>query len=226
MPLLGAIPPGLAQPAASPLVSADSAAPPPSLAPTPVQSIPTGQSSPTVSGTVEEYLLTPHGEVEGLLLADGTVVRFPPHLSAELASSVKPGDAVTITGFLVAATANEQAVKALTIFNTATGQTVADQPPAGRPLPPELRGLTLTPLTVRGTVAHLNVNDHGDIDGLILHTGEQVKFPPHNGVSVLMLLGQQPGAMIQATGYGTHNGFGTVVDAGALTIGSQTIALR
>jgi hypothetical protein len=85
---------------------------------------------------------------------------------------VKPGDAVTVAGFLVSATAQGQAVKALTITNTATGQTVTDHPPAGRPLPPELRGLTLTPLTVRGTVAHFNVNDHGDVDGLILGSGE------------------------------------------------------
>jgi hypothetical protein len=133
---------------------------------------------------------------------------------------------VTIMGFLVAATTEGRAVKALTITNMATGQTVADQPPAGRPLPPELRGLTLTPLTVRGTVAHLNVNDHGNVDGLILSSGEQVKFPPPNGANVVMLLGQQSGAMVQASGYGTRNAFGTVVDADAISVGSQTIALR
>jgi len=184
------------------------------------------QPTPTLSGTVQQYLLTPHGEVEGLLLTDGTVVRFPPHLSAVLALNVKPGDAVTITGFLGPVMPQGRAVKALTITNTATGQTVTDQPPAGRPLPPELRGLTLTPLTVRGTVARLNVNDHGDVDGLILRTGEEVKFRPHNGATVVMLLGQQPGATVQASGYGTRNAFGTVVDVDALTVGSQTIALQ
>jgi hypothetical protein len=191
-----------------------------------MQPTPLGQPTPTVSGTVQQYLLTPHGEVEGLLLTDGTIVRFPPHLSAVLASTVKPGDAVTVAGFLVAATAEERAVKALTITNTATGQTVTDQPPAGRPLPPELRGLTLTPLTVSGIVAHLIMNDHGDVDGFILSTGEQVKFRPPNGATVVMLLGQQPGATVQASGYGTRNAFGTTVDADALTVGSQTIALR
>jgi hypothetical protein len=38
--------------------------------------------------------------------------------------------------------------------------------------------------------------------------------------------GQQPGATVQASGYGTHNAFGTVVDADALTVGNQAIALR
>ena len=205
---------------------AQPAPPPPPRPLAPAQLMPLGQPTPSASGTVQQYLLTPHGEVEGLLLTDGTMVRFPPHLSAALASTVKPGDAVTVAGFVVAATAQERAVKALTITNTATGQTVTDQPPAGRPLPPELRGLTRTPLTVSGTVAHLNVNDHGDVDGLILSTGEQVKVRPHNGATVAMLLGQQPGATVQASGYGTRNAFGTVVDADTLTVGSQTIALR
>src|SRR3989441_6366290 len=214
--VLGGMPASWAQPAPPP--------PPRPLAPG--QPMPLGQPTPTVSGTVQQYLLTPHGEVEGLLLTDGTIVRFPPHLSAALTSTAKPSDAVTVAGFVVAATAEERAVKALTITNTATGQTVTDQPPAGRPLPPDLRGLTLTPLTVRGTVARLNVNDRGDVDGFILSTDEQVKVRSHNGATVVMLLGQQPGATVQASGYGTRNAFGTVVDADAMTVGSQTIALQ
>ena len=41
-----------------------------------------------------------------------------------------------------------------------------------------------------------------------------------------MPLGQQPGTTVQASGYGTRNAFGTVVDADTVTVGSQTIALR
>jgi hypothetical protein len=205
---------------------AQPAPPPPPRPLAPVQPMPPGQATPAVSGAVQQYLLTPHGEVEGLLLADGTIVRFPPHLSVALASTVKPGEAVTVAGFLVSTTAQGQAVKALTITNTATGQTVVDQPPASRPLPPELRGLPLTPLTVRGTVARLLVNDHGDVDGLILSSGEEVKFRPPNGATVVILLGQQPGAIVQASGYGTRNAFGTVVDADSITVGSQIITLR
>ena len=184
------------------------------------------QPTPSVSGTVQQYLLTPHGEVEGLLLSDGTVVKFPPHLGAALASNVKPGDTVTALGFFGPVTPQGRAVKSLTITNTVTGRTVVDQPPTSRPLPPEQRGLTRVPLTVGGTVAHVLVNDHGDVDGLILSTGEQVKFRPPNGATVVMLLGQQPGVTVQASGYGTRNAFGTVVDADALTVGNQTIALR
>ena len=89
---------------------AQPAPPPPPRPLVPMQPTPLGQPTPTVSGTVQQYLLTPHGEVEGLLLTDGTIVRFPPHLSAALASTVKPGDAVTVAGFVAAATAQERAV--------------------------------------------------------------------------------------------------------------------
>jgi hypothetical protein len=39
---------------------------------------------PAVSGTVAHYTLTPRGDVDGLVLTDGTEVSFPPHLSTEL----------------------------------------------------------------------------------------------------------------------------------------------
>src|SRR5438094_9990166 len=75
--------------------------PPPPRPLTPGQSRPLGQPTPTVSGTVQQYLLTPHGEVEGLLLSDGTIVRFPPHPSAAMTATVKPGDVMTVAGLIV-----------------------------------------------------------------------------------------------------------------------------
>src|SRR5215207_1763361 len=53
---------------------------------------------PEVKGTVQAYSLTPRGDVDGLILNDGTEVHFPPHMSAQLVFAVKPGDAVTVHG--------------------------------------------------------------------------------------------------------------------------------
>jgi hypothetical protein len=183
------------------------------------------QQTPSVTGTVQQYLLNPHGEVEGMLLKDGTSVRFPPHEGTALAGIVKPGDEVTVVGFFGPTTSYGRAVKALTITNTKTGQSVVDQPPTTPPLPPDRRGLTLKPLTVRGPVVHLLVNDKGDVDGLILGGGEEVKFPPPNGAVVALLLGQQGGKTVEASGYGTQNGFGTVVDAMSLSVDGQAVPL-
>lgn len=136
---------------------------------------------PSVTGKIQQYLLTPHGEVEGLLLADGTSVRFPPHEGQALAEMVKPGDEISAVGFLGPATSYGRALKAVTITDTATGQSLTDRPPANPPSPPDMRGLMLKPLTLSGIVAHFLVTEAGDVDGLILSGGEEVKFGPPNG---------------------------------------------
>jgi hypothetical protein len=185
----------------------------------------TASPSPSVAGRVQQYLLTPHGEVDGLLLADSTVVKFPAHLGMSLASTVRPGDSVSAVGILGLATSHGRAMKALAITNTATGRTVVDQPPPDRPLPPDQRGLARVPLTVSGPLAHLLVNPKGDVDGLILAAGEQVKFKPKSSARVMAMLGQV-GGVVTASGYGTRNAFGTALSAASITIGSQTISLR
>ncbi|MGB7911809.1 MAG: hypothetical protein WCF59_06250 [Desulfobaccales bacterium] len=180
------------------------------------------QQAPSVTGTVQQYLLTPHGEVDGVLLQDGTVVRFPPHLGTALAGLAKPGDEVAVVGFLGPTTPHGRAIKALTITNEKTGQSVVDHPPSTPPLPPDMRGLAHKPLTVRGAVARLLVNDKGDVDGLILVGGEQVKFPPPNGPVVAKML-EEGKKTVEASGNGTTNTFGTVVDAMSLSMDGQAV---
>jgi hypothetical protein len=182
------------------------------------------QQAPSVTGTVQQYLLTPHGEVDGVLLKDGTVVRFPPHLGTALAGIAKPGDEVAVVGLLGPTTPHGRAIKALTITNEKTGQSLVDHPPSTPPLPPDMRGLTHKPLTVRGAVARLLVNDKGDVDGLILVGGEQVKFPPPNGPVVAKML-EEGKKTVEASGNGTTNTFGTVVDAMSLSMDGQAVPL-
>jgi len=187
----------------------------------------TPPANPSITGAVKQYLLTPVGDVEGVELQDGTDVRFPPHMGTALAAIVRPGDRVSVMGFAAPQTPYGRAVKALTITNLATNQSVVDQPPTVPPPPPWLRGASMREMTLSGTLDHYILNDRGDIDGLILSSGYEVKFPPHIGMPVAMALAQQPSATIQASGYGTSNAFGTVVDAmtGSLTVGSQPVQL-
>jgi hypothetical protein len=145
-------------------------------------------------------------------------------MGAALTAIVKPGDRVSVMGFVAPPTPYGRAVKALTITNVATNQSVVEQPPTTPSPPPWLRGQSMRQLAVSGKLDHYILNDHGDIDGLILDNGYEVKFA---GMSVATALAQQPSATIQASGYGTTSSFGTVVDAmtGSLTIGSQSIPL-
>src|SRR5689334_19145460 len=58
---------------------------------------------PATRGTVERFTLTPRGDIDGLILADGTEIHVPPYLSTQIAATVKPGDTVTVHGIRAAA---------------------------------------------------------------------------------------------------------------------------
>jgi len=217
------LPRAYAQPQLAPQPLAASP-PPPSATTLPIQN---GGVAPSVAGVVKQYLLTSVGDVEGIELQDGTDVRFPPHLGPALAAIVKAGDQVNVVEFVGPQSSYGRAIKALTITNTGTNQSVVDQPPTEPPPPPWMHAASMKTMTVNGTLDHYILNDRGDIDGLILSNGEEVKFPPHIGMAVAMALAPQPSAAIQANGYGATNAFGTVVDAmtGSLTVGNQPLPI-
>ncbi|MGN6544920.1 MAG: OB-fold nucleic acid binding domain-containing protein [Aureliella sp.] len=50
------------------------------------------------AGKVVQYGRNPHGDVDGLKLEDGTLVKFPPHQSRQLQDLVAVGDEVSIDG--------------------------------------------------------------------------------------------------------------------------------
>src|SRR3970282_2597839 len=78
----------------------------------------------TVTGEVKLVLLNHHGEVDGFLLADGTRVKFPPHMGYYLASVAKPGQPVRVIGFTGLPTQFGTAVEALSVTSATTGPTV------------------------------------------------------------------------------------------------------
>ena len=107
-------------------------APTPGAPPPPAKMQIDSQSLPAVSGTVAHYTLTPRGDVDGLVLSDGTEIHVPPRLSSQLVFVAKPGDKVTAHGLKAL---NEKLVDAVSVTNDATGQKVTDNgaPGFGRP---------------------------------------------------------------------------------------------
>jgi hypothetical protein len=160
-------------------------------------------------GTVSQYLLNPRGDVDGLLLSDGTQVHFPPHLNAQLTQTVKPSDRIVAEGVRE----GDINFRAVQITNASTGQSVMDTPPtdAERPLPPGLAQDDLKPLQTQGKVKVALTNPRGDVDGVVLENGAIVHFPPDVGIRMSAQL--QPGSAISAKGYGTANQYGLAMDA-------------
>ena len=86
------------------------------------------QQLPVQRGQVQQFTLTPRGDIDGLILTDGTEVKTPPHLSTQIAYAIKPGDIVTIHGLHAAAL---PLVQAVSITDDATGRMVIDNGPPG-----------------------------------------------------------------------------------------------
>lgn len=76
-----------------------------------------------------------------------------------------------------------------------------------------------------GTIGTHLVNGHGDVDGLILSSGEQVRFSPREGE---LVVAAEQGATTQVSveGDGVRNERGTVIRPAQIKVGNQTITLR
>lgn len=170
------------------------------------------QQSMTIGGTVTRFTLTPRGDLDGLILGDGTQVHVPPHLSAELAAAVKPGDAATVSG---ARSPTGALFIAASVTDTASNQTVVDRgPPAPGLIPPPPPPGVPVPgaqnTMVQGRVQRLLRGPAGDVDGALLDDGTVLRMPPHVAYQFATLLA--PGQIVAAQGWGLNTAYGRVID--------------
>jgi hypothetical protein len=163
------------------------------------------QQLPAQRGQVLQFTLTPRGDIDGLILVDGTEVKTPPHLSTQLAYAIRPGDTVTIRGLHAAALP----LQAVAITDEATGRTVIDTGPPGPGRgpggPPTLPGIAasvngpLPGLTeVQSRVRFPLHGPKGDVNGALLEDGSVLRIPPPEAYRFASLL--QPGQTIVAEG--------------------------
>ena len=159
---------------------------------------------PATQGKVAEYSLTPRGDVDGLILTDGTEVHLPPHLGTQLVYAVKPGDAVTIHGLRARAVAM---VQAMSVTNDATGKSVTNDGLGG---PPGPRGAE-QPLTAQGQIKAQLHGPQGELNGALLVDGTIVRLPPPEAQRLAANLA--PGAPLYVQGNGIAGPLGRVIEA-------------
>jgi hypothetical protein len=85
-----------------------------------------------VTGTVSQYLLTPHGDIDGFLMTDDTQVHFPPHLERNLLAVARPHSEVQVQGYRAEGV---PFMDALTITNPETNHAVTEREPSWRDRP-------------------------------------------------------------------------------------------
>jgi hypothetical protein len=161
---------------------------------------------PGERGQVQQFTLTPRGDIDGLILTDGTEVKTPPHLSTEIAYSVKSGDAVVIHGLRAAVL---PLVRAISVTDEVTGRTVVDNGPPG-----PARGPAAAPLAgfteAQGRVRMSLHGAQGEINGALLDDGTVLRLPPPEAYRFTALL--QPGQELVAEGTGSETAIGKVFE--------------
>lgn len=205
----------------------------------------------TVKSQAAAYLLDDRGAVNGLLLTSGDQLRFGPRAGEAVAAQIKVGDEVAATGRAGSKTSYGREIRVERI--AANGRTIvlAESGPRPRHEPPDRRGpkgpadrpsppvapapsgdavvgntAEAPPETFKaaGTIkAHL-VNGRGDVDGLLLSGGEQVRFSPEVGK---LVVSAEHGAdtLVSVEGAGVRGQSGLVLRPALLTVGDQTVAL-
>jgi hypothetical protein len=159
---------------------------------------------PLTSGTVKQYTLTPRGDVNGLILSDGTEVKVPPHLTGQIVYSIHPGDAVTIRGLRAPAL---PLVEVASITNNANGRTIVDNGPAG------LVGAGME-TTISGRISAMLHGAWGEVNGALLDNGTVLRLPPPDADRMQALL--QPGQAIAIRGARLDTVLGSVIDVHAI----------
>jgi hypothetical protein len=175
-----------------------------------------GNLLPETRGTVQRFTLTPIGELDGVILTDGTEIHLPPHLTTQLANAVRIGDPVVAQGYRSPYAA---LVVATSITDSNTGQTVVDNgppPPGSRPPPPPpgVPAPGAQQITVQGKVQQQLYGPAGDVNGALLDDGTIVRIGPREAYQIASLL--SPGRPLAVQGWGLTTAYGKVVDAQAV----------
>jgi hypothetical protein len=172
---------------------------------------------PETKGTVDRFLINPHGDADGMLLKDGTEVHFPPHMSKPVVAALKPGDPVKVRGVRprgvdMVAAVSLQVGDATPIVDHGPPKEDhghkkdGDHKSEKKPGPDKHKRTD-----VEGVVKRVLHGPKGEKHGALLEDGRIVRLPPHAAASLHDKLA--PGHKLAARGASLTNALGTVVDA-------------
>ncbi|WFU38023.1 hypothetical protein QA640_26705 [Bradyrhizobium sp. CB82] len=159
---------------------------------------------PESRGIVKQYTLTPRGDVDGIILTDGTEVKLPPHLTAQTVFAIHPGDAVSVRGLRARAL---PLVDAASITNVETGKSVIDTGPPDRRAGSDEQ-------VINGKISTSLHGKRGEVNGVLLEDGTVLRLPPPEAERLEGWL--RPGQAISARGEILDTALGRVFDVQAI----------
>jgi hypothetical protein len=160
---------------------------------------------PETRGKIKQYTLTPRGDVDGVILDDGTEIKLPPHLTGQVVYAIRPGDQVSVRGLRARAI---PLVDATSITNVATGKSVVDNGPGGQP---DRDGQEQA---YGGRIVSVLHGKRGEANGLLLDDGTVLRLPPPEAERLQDWL--RPGQAVSVRGDVLDTALGKVIDVRAI----------
>ncbi len=168
-------------------------------------------TTPVGEGTVRLYIIDPRGEIEGLLLTDGTQLYVTSRAADQLRRAIKPGDRISIYGLREG---HETRIRPDVIRNLSTGTTFIVPLRLDLPLQ-EQAHLSVTEMQATGQIQVLLIHPSKDlVQGFILSDGTQIRLPLDIGDGLRSSF--RPGDTLTVRGNGTENEYGRSIEATAM----------
>lgn len=166
------------------------------------------ESLPKTAGTVERFVLNPHGEVDGFVMKGekhgDILVHTPPHMQKQLTRHVRAGDKVSVHGVRP----RGAALLAAVAVTAKTGHKIIDDGPGhNRERPPAAHEA----MEAGGTVRLLLFGPKGELRGALLTDGTIVRVGRKDADNLEKLL--TPGAALAVRGDGVETRYGRVIHA-------------
>jgi hypothetical protein len=201
--------------------------PPPPPGP-PAPPVEASATTTTVQGIVRSVSYGPAGDINGVILDQGTEVHVPPDQASQLNSFAPMGARIQASGWIHTGPLGDTHVDATTITNLNNRATMNFQtpppppgpgapppgppdpnaagappppppaPPAATPQPGPVSSSSGTDTTITGVVRSFNYGPAGEVNGLVLDQGTVVYFPPEQAGQVTQLV--QVGSGIRVHG--------------------------
>jgi hypothetical protein len=176
-------------------------------------------SLPEVAGTLERFVLNPHGEVDGFVMNGQTQtpihVHTPPHLEGELTRNAKVGDKLRVRGVRP----RGADVLAAVAVTGESGRQIIDKGPDRDRKHPKIEHQKMQ---LEGTVRLSLFGPKGELRGALLADGTIIRIGPKETEHLPKLL--MPGTKIAVSGDGIETQHGRIVQA--KEIGSEMNSLR
>ena len=170
---------------------------------------------PELQGTIERFVLNPHGEIDGFVMLSGeedapVLVHTPPHMEADLVRHVKTGETVRIRGVRPRGAA---LLAAVAVIAQSGARIVDEGPDDEREHPKFEKGK----MTAAGQVRLSLFGPKGELRGALLADGTVVRIGPKEAKGFAALL--KPAAVLAVSGDGIQTSHGRVIDAKELCPG-------